>query len=345
MAPATEPRPGIALYLGGHNPRHVTDQIVFFLQAMRQQGYSVALSRRLRPDLLNVKIEAFTTAQAAALDDFSSRTGKRIALIHTEHIEAGRRGLMLNHVSMDREDDYWEKGVRRHRLSLLAHAGRHARLHLRLGDLPALDGLGQLIGPHEILDIPFPKLRPLRVPDPADTPYYDFAFTGSGTDYRKGLLTLLVQQGWRVAAQGLAPPHRRLAVHRATRWVLDLPQHRRWTSISMMRVLASMALGCPTIAVKPGLGNVVDNFCVRVTPEQLRAGLPRELVADNAGQYARLKAAYDATVAAQTGWPPIHAALAAWAAEEGVEPLPQTAAERATLSSRPVADGDGLQSP
>lgn len=331
LAEVTEPRPGLALYLGDHNPRHVTDQIVFFLQTMRQQGYSVFLSRRLRPDLLNVKIEALTRRQAATLEAFSRDTGKRIGLIHTEHIEVGRRGLFLNHWPIDREDGYWDKGMRRQRLAHLANAVRYTRLHLRLGDLPALDGLFQLIGPHEILDVPFPVLRPVRVPEPTDTPRYDFAFTGSLTDYRKGLLTLLVQQGWRVAAQGLAPPHRRLAVHRKSRWVLDLPQHRRWTSISMMRVLASMALGCPTLAVKPGLGNAIDDLCIRVTPDLLREGLPRELVADNIGRYTRLRAAYDAMVAAQTGWPSIHAAVAEWAGEEGVVPVPQTPAERATV--------------
>ena len=80
-------KPPIRLWIYNHPFVGIADQVEFFVAALKQTGYEVTVGSQPREDALNVVIENFSEEGRDTLILFCRSTGKKVAVIMTEHLD------------------------------------------------------------------------------------------------------------------------------------------------------------------------------------------------------------------------------------------------------------------
>lgn len=299
----------------------VTDQVFFIEAALRNRGFAVFLSDRLRIDALNLVIENYRPAAEGcnfqeAVGAFCRRFDKRVGIVMTEHIERRGRDILFDGTPLE---DPGYIGNKLSRFFGLLSQAQHAFGFFTLGPLPELQTFGDIFLQHDLYRLPFPALDlpPPRREEPPARPLrrraeYDFVFTGAMTPYRAELLAGLNRR-FRVLVSAQVAEPKRAELYRQASVALNIPQDSSWSWISPMRVMFGLRMGRPTINVG---GSLLRGEFDRAIPMDLE---PEAALADPAGLYLRQKEGY--LRLAQEGerrFP--EQALRLWATMEKLEP-------------------------
>ncbi|SMF71547.1 hypothetical protein SAMN06265365_12832 [Tistlia consotensis] len=272
----------------------VTDQVFFLEAALRNRGFAVSLSDRLRADALNLVIENYRPAAEGcnfheAVGAFCRRFDKRVGVVMTEHIERRGREILFDGTPLE---DPGYIGNKLSRFFGLLSQSQHAFGFFTLGPLPELETFGDIFLQHDLYRLPFPALDlpPPRREEPPARPLrrrsaYDFVFTGAMTPYRADLLAGLNRR-FRVLVSSQVAEPKRAELYGQADVALNIPQDPSWSWISPMRVMFGLRMGRPTINVG---GSLQRGEFDRAIPMDLEA---EAALADPAGLYARQKEGY-----------------------------------------------------
>jgi hypothetical protein len=119
----------------------------------------------------------------------------------------------------------------------------------RLGDMPKLLGLGELIPGIEVRQINHPALDPNDETIINDEKKKDFFFAGYLTDYRKYILNTISKK-FTVECPGRFVSRRaRNKLMRNAKIQLNIPQSADWNISSLMRILAGLNHGLATLSL------------------------------------------------------------------------------------------------
>jgi hypothetical protein len=246
-------RPSIRLWIFNHRVRGISDQVDFFVQAMRMNGYQVTVSNRPAENSLNIVIESFDYDSFMRVADFCQMRNKRVAIIATEHMDFVGGDLFFHGRVLDGTyDDYMHPASKRTRLRYLAVLTEHASAFLRLGDLPELLGIKRMFPGMAVYSIPFPTLiaRDRGVGTRRHLgPQYDFSFCGNMTDYRQKILRDIGRHYRVVVIDSQMSRRVRDGANASSRLVLNIPQRADWKWISTMRVWAALRCERATVSI------------------------------------------------------------------------------------------------
>lgn len=242
----------VNLCIFNHPMAGITDQAFFVETLLRNRGYDVSISDRLRKDALNLVIENFRLASdgfnfVESMEKFCGRFGKRVGIIMTEHIERHEAQILFNGALLT--DAVYIANKMSRLFSVLAHS-KFAHCFFTLGPLPELNSFRQIFLLHSLYRLPFPDLGTSM---PAgDLPYadeigYDAVFTGSMTPYRKQVLEELRSRFKILVSTEFQTEVRREALYRGAKVALNIPQDASWGWISPMRVIFGLRVGRPTV--------------------------------------------------------------------------------------------------
>lgn len=290
-------KPKIRLWIFNNPIRGITDQLDFLRFSLQSAGYVVSISNHPAPDALNVLIENLNEKTYPELEKFCKATGKRVAVVMTEHVDFVDRGIYFHGLPFNIPTEYMHAMTRRVRLLHLLIAKQHLRAFFRLGDLPALIGLDDMFPGIPIATLPFPQIpvqdRALGV---NANMTHDLVFTGALTSYRRHVLDLLGQQFNILVADKQVSRRRRDAMTAQAKAVLNIPQDADWRWISSMRIMAAWRCGRPVVNVGLGMEGILGPCCLNVAPELKEFGLVRKLLEEPLSAFQRQKAAYDCYV-------------------------------------------------
>jgi hypothetical protein len=253
-APSQNPDRGqrVHLWIYNHSFFGISDQIEYFVQSFRENGYSTSVGREPSYSALNVVIENFSAQTRDTLVNFCSRARKRVAVIMTEHIDFLDRRIFIHGDPLWSANDYMHPATQTERLRCLMSCQPYIKFFMVLGDLPELRNFADVMIGADIRAIPFPKID--RVADSgigeAPQPRNDLLFTGFVTEYRERLLPELAALGLSVASpRKFVPRKRRDQLNRSAKIVLNIPQRERWRWLSLMRVIAALRCGRATVSL------------------------------------------------------------------------------------------------
>jgi hypothetical protein len=291
-------KPDVNLWVFNHPLRYITEQVEFFCSALRQNGYRVKVSNRPSPSSLNVLIENFQTAAVGPIVEFCRAHKKRIAVILTEHLDFIDGQIMVHGARLHSRDDYMPPMVKMERLSNLMILREQIRCFLRLGDLPKLFNIENMIPGIPVRTVPFPTVVPTdrsSLDRPAG-PDVDFVFTGQLTDYRKRILDRLQRDFKVLGGSDMVPRRRRDAMNARARLVLNIPQSKRWPWLSTMRVLAALRCRRATLALGDYEESAITPSCVCLNEQELTATRVRHALDRYEEEFRARLASYDALV-------------------------------------------------
>jgi hypothetical protein len=242
----------VHLWIYNHSFFGISDQIEYFVQSFRQNGYVTSVGREPSDSALNVVIENFSAQTRDTLVNFCSRARKRVAVIMTEHIDFLDRRIFIHGDPLWSANDYMHPATQTERLRCLMSCQPHIKFFMVLGDLPELRNFADMMIGAEIRPIPFPKID--RAADggigEAPQPRNDLLFTGFVTEYRERLLPELAALGLSVASpRKFVPRKLRDQLNRSAKIVLNIPQRERWRWLSLMRVIAALRCGRATVSL------------------------------------------------------------------------------------------------
>lgn len=293
-------RPPIRLWVFNHPIRGITDQIDFFVRAMRVNGYQVTVSNRPAQNSLNIIIENFDHDSFMRVAEFCRMRHKRVAIIATEHMDfVGRDIVFHGHVLDGKYDDYMHPVAKRTRLRYLALLTEHTSAFLRLGDLPALLGINRMFPGMAVYSIPFPTLvardRGIGIQSRFG-PQYDFAFCGKITDYRQKILGD-VGRHYRVVVIDSQKSRRvRDGANASSRLVLNIPQRADWKWISAMRVWAALRCERATVSINDSSSDsergVIAGACVNIRAKDVHGDYLRAVVNSSEQVFEQMLAYY-----------------------------------------------------
>jgi len=283
--------PPVHLWVYNHPLLGISDQITFFCMAMRQQGYAVSLGRRPRQDALNVVIENFSDATSATLIDFCRRTGKRVALIMTEHLDLLGGELLIHGEPLWTHNDYMHPATQIARIKNLMDCVPYFSAILVLGDLPQLNGAGRMFPGLTVRTLPFPEVP--RRSLGGQTPQHDFVFSGGPTSFREQVLKSLAARHTLARAPQLLPRRRRDQLNASARIVLNIPQRPGWRWLSLMRIIAALLCGRATVAIATKDDSRISRCCLQLEADELEKRSPA-LLADWRGAYDDAWRGYEA---------------------------------------------------
>lgn len=291
-------KPDVNLWVFNHPLRYITEQVEFFCSALRANGYRVRVSNRPSPSGLNVLIENFQTAAVAPIVEFCRTRKKRVAVILTEHLDFIDGQIMVHGARLPSRDDYMLPMVKMERLSNLMILRAQIRCFLRLGDLPKLINIENMIPGIPVRTVPFPAVVPTNRSslDRPGGPDADFAFTGQMTDYRKHILDRLRRDFTVLASSDIVPRRRRDSMNARARLVLNIPQNKRWPWISTMRVLAALRCRRATLALGDCEESAITPSCVCLNEQELTATRVRHALDRYEEEFRVRLASYDALV-------------------------------------------------
>ena len=254
----------IHLWVFNHSVLGITDQISFFISAFQQQGYTVSIGRRPRSSSLNVVIENFSPGNRDILFDFCESTKKRVAMIMTEHLDFQHGQVFFHGAPLGSENDYMHPVTVFARLKHLLECLPFIRVLFVLGDLPELKNISSMLPGLEVRSIPFPKLGNTPLDD-VRGPVNDFVFTGGMTDHREKVLKVLSTDGLSV----VVPPQyvsrrRRNCINQSSKLILNIPQREGWRWLSLMRIVAGLQTGRPTVSVGTSDASEISSCCTQV---------------------------------------------------------------------------------
>lgn len=262
-----EKPPQIRLWIFNHPVRGITEQIEFFVLAMRAQGYCVTVSRNPSPTALNVVIECFNAKDVDTIRAFCKTHGKRVAVINTEHLDFVDGNVHFHGQLLGANDDYMPAVSRRARLLHLTILTEYTYCFFRLGDLPELVGISNMYPGVSVHTIPFPKLHSTdrsRLHERGSSPKHDLVFSGKVTDYRRHILAILARHFHVHVVDSLLSRRCRDAANADARFVLNIPQRADWKWPSTMRILAALRCGRATVSVNTDGNWQISEFCINI---------------------------------------------------------------------------------
>lgn len=245
-------QPGVHLWIYNHPFDGISDQVLFFVHALRQKGYRVSVGNTPDAYKLNVVIENFSAETGKTLRSFHEQTGKRVAVIMTEHLDFIGNRIFIHGDPLWTDNDYMHPGVQFDRVRCLMDCLPCIRCFFVLGDLPELKNFPLMIPGVPLRAIPFPALgeRCLRDDPGMAEPVNDLLFTGVVTDFRKHLIALLRENRFRIEhPDRFISCSQRASLNRRSKINLNIPQRDSWPWLSLMRVIASLKSGRATVSI------------------------------------------------------------------------------------------------
>jgi hypothetical protein len=259
-------KPLIHLWIYNHPFHGISDQIDFFLMIMRQNGYKVSVGREPRTDALNVVIENFSEVTSQILIDFCSLTGKRVAVIMTEHLDFIREEIYIHGEPLWNNSDYMAPATQVARIKNLMDCAQFIRCFFVLGDLPELINFKEMLPGLVVRTLPFPRLQSLSRSESSNNNGVkaDAIFTGVITNYRENLLNLLDRK-ISVTCPGTFVSRRvRDNLNQSGKIVLNLPQRADWSWLSLMRIIAALRCGRATISLGTADNSRISACCIQL---------------------------------------------------------------------------------
>ncbi|MDC8448512.1 MAG: hypothetical protein LV473_09150 [Nitrospira sp.] len=244
--------PPIHLWIYNHPFSGISDQVVFFVTALKQRGYAVSVGRQPRLSSLNVIIEGFSVrSNRDVLMEFCRSSKKRVAVIMTEHVDIENGQILFHGAPLGSANDYMPPATILARLKHLLECLSYIRCFFVLGDLPELRNISTMLPGLDVRTIPFPALDsgPQEAGASGDTAH-DLVFTGVMTEYRARLLALLEGAGLSVACpRKFLSKNRRNAMNQLGKIIVNIPQREGWPWLSLMRIIAGLQTGRATISL------------------------------------------------------------------------------------------------
>ena len=259
--------PKIHLWVFNHPLEGISDQLDFFTLLMKQYGYQVSISRRPRLDALNIVIENFSDRTSNTLIDFCKQTGKRVALIMTEHLDLKGDQLLIHGDPLWTRNDYMHASTQVARIKNLMDCVPWLRAIFVLGDLPSLEGADLMFPGVPLRALPFPVLRKVDVSKHA--PLSSFVFTGYRTTFREQVLQMVCANNSLEQAVDLLPRKERDKLNARGRVVLNIPQRPRWRWLSLMRIYAALKIGRATVSIATNDTSWISRCCTQVSVEEV----------------------------------------------------------------------------
>ncbi len=285
--------PRLHLWVYNHPLAGISDQVEFFFLVMHQHGYRVSMSRKPRLDALNVVIENFSEATSQTLIDFCERTGKRVALIMTEHLDLQGSELFIHGEPLWNNNDYMHPATQAARIKNLMDCLPCLRAIWILGDLPQLIGSERMFPGIPVRAVPFPSLP--QVDLTAQVPQHDFVFTGALTTFRKQVLQTVATSHSLTHTLHFLSRKGRDQLNTSARIVLNIPQRPEWRWLSLMRVIAALRCGRATISIGSNDTSAISACCFQLDEKQWESRISdllnswAELYADAHGRYQSMQ--------------------------------------------------------
>lgn len=312
----------------------VTDQVFFVRSILRDHGYEVSITDRLRVGALNLLIENFRPASEGCayrvtIESFCRRFGKRVGIIMTEHIERRGTDIVFNGAPLT---DPGYIGNKASRFFGLVAQSETVFGFFTLGALPELHSFRDIFLQHTLYRLPFPALDTPALPDGGalgnpsrprsrtvrrSVRDYDCVFTGAMTAHRREVLADL-RRRFRVLTSAQVDEAERAALYRRAKVALNIPQDPSWPWISPMRVMFGLRTGRPTVHIGGALRRGEFDRHVPLDEEIARA------LDDPAGLLQRQVEGYDRLVRETDRLFPDHV-FRLWARLEGLKASPPNA--------------------
>lgn len=283
--------PPLHLWVYNHPLHGISDQLEYFFLIMRQHGYPVSMSRKPRPDALNVVIENFSEASSQTLIDFCERTGKRVALIMTEHLDLKGGELFIHGERLWNDNDYMHPATQVARIKNLMDCVPWLRTIFVLGDLPQLEGSERMFPGLPIRALPFPALQ--RADPAAQAPHHDFVFTGGFTAFRERVLQSVAASHSLTHTTQFLPRKGRDQLNATARIALNIPQRSGWRWLSLMRIIAALRCGRATVSIATNDTSCIARCCFQLDEAQWEERVG-DLLADWRGAYVVAHERYEA---------------------------------------------------
>ncbi|MCK9397952.1 MAG: hypothetical protein M0Q44_20475 [Methylobacter sp.] len=248
----TSKKPHIHLWIYNHPFTGISDQVDFFVMALKQYGYSVSIGRQPSDSSLNVVIENFSAQTKMTLINYCKSSRKRVAVIMTEHIDFENDEIYIHGSPLWSNNDYMHPETQVARLRSLIDCLPYIRCFFVLGDLPELRNMSKMLPGLAVRSIPFPKLDFVSNKDAEKSGLItsDLLFTGFITDYRTNILDILKKSDISFACPEIfVSRKRRDAMNRSAKLVLNIPQRANWRWLSLMRIVAALRCGRATISL------------------------------------------------------------------------------------------------
>lgn len=282
--------PPLHLWVYNHPLQGISDQLEFFFLLMKQQGHRVSMSRKPRLDALNVVIENFSEVSSRTLIEFCEQTGKRVALIMTEHLDLHGGELFIHGERMWNDNDYMHPATQVARIKNLMDCVPWLRAIFVMGDLPQLEGSERMFPGMPVRALPFPTLPLVDVAEQA--PQYDFVFSGALTAFRKQVLQSVAASHSLTHTTRFLPRKGRDQLNATARIVLNIPQRPGWRWLSLMRIIAALHCGRATVSIATEDTSWIARCCYQLNESDWEHRLG-EMIGDWQGAYARAYESYE----------------------------------------------------
>ena len=259
--------PPVHLWVYNHFFSGISDQVGFIFKVLKQQGYVVTIGRRPSSSSLNIVIENFSAKNRDILIEFCRSNKKRVAMILTEHLDLQHGRLFFHGAPLGSETDYLHPMTVRSRVQHLLECLPFVRCFFVLGDLPELQNISTMLPDMPVRSIPFPKLDEPAIHDVAAVSrgMADLVFTGAMTAYRLQVLSLLNTAGLSLTCpKAFISRHRRNAMNRSAKVIVNIPQREGWRWLSLMRIIAGLQTGRPTISLGTSDRSHIASCCTQL---------------------------------------------------------------------------------
>ena len=245
-------KPLIHMWVFNHPFNGISDQVKFFMFALKQHGYAVSVGLKPRNSALNVVIENFSAESRDTLRAFCKAARKRVAVVMTEHLDFKNEEIFIHGDPLWSDNDYMHPATQLSRIKYLMECIPYIKCFFVLGDLPELRSMSSMLPGIPVRSIPFPKLDYIMNDDRESLKLIsnDLLFTGALTEYRDNILLFLKTRGFSVfSPQKLVSCKRRRLIGRSTKLTLNIPQRKDWRWLSLMRIIAALRYGRATISL------------------------------------------------------------------------------------------------
>ena len=260
-------KPPVHLWVFNHPFTGISDQVEFFVSALRQNGYVVTVGKRPSRTSLNVVIENFSPTSKKILADFCVATRKRVAVIMTEHLDFENGQLFIHGDPLWSDNDYMHPATQITRIRYLFDCLPFIRCFLVLGDLPELANISTVLPGIDVRSISFPDISPVEPKDraSANESMTDLLFTGFITNHRASIISLLRERSFSLACpEKFVSKKNRDAMNQGAKLILNIPQRRDWRWLSLMRVIAALRCGRATVSLGTRDNSEISNCCFQL---------------------------------------------------------------------------------
>lgn len=292
----TSNKPAVHLWVYNHPFTGISDQVEFFIAALRQHGYPVSIGRQPSDSSLNVVIENFTAHSGGVLMDYCKLSKKRVAVIMTEHLDFDSGQIFIHGDPLSSDNDYMHPATQLNRIRFLMDCLPYIRCFLVLGDLPELRNMSAMLTGIAVRSIPFPELEVVSIggqelPAPITR---DLLFTGFITNYRKNILALLKANDISaLCPEQFVSRKVRDTLNRSAKVILSIPQREGWRWLSLMRIVAALRCGRATVSLGTNDDSRISTCCLQLDlRKQDWPDLLKEYVEDWQSHYRRAYESY-----------------------------------------------------